>query len=208
MMRSLILSLSLATSVFAVSPTLAEELADGAQITSTDWNRLNDLDRAYGAALREAFDDADPAELDQVLATLSGEVLTVEGFDPKAMAGEWRCRTTKIGKTVPAVTYQPFKCRISVGADGKAVLEKISGSQLTRGTLHTDGDRIVYLGAGYINGDPPPDYASLPPEFDVTASPQQVAEVGVLELLGPDRARLLFPYPHLESTMDVLLLTR
>jgi hypothetical protein len=42
----------------------------------------------------------------------------------------------------------------------------------------------------------------------VTATPQQVPEVGVLELLGPDRARILFPFPYLESTMDVLVLSR
>lgn len=200
--------LVLAALALLANPALAEQLADGAQITAPDWQRLEDLDRAYGAALRDAFDDAEPADLDQALQALSGEVLSVEGFDPATMAGEWHCRTTKLGKTVPAVTYAPFKCRISVQADGTALFEKTSGSQLTRGSLHRDGDRIVYLGAGYINGDPAPDYARLPPRFDVTATPQQVPEVGVLELLGPDRARILFPFPYLESTMDVLVLSR
>ena len=44
--------------------------------------------------------------------------------------------------------------------------------------------------------------------IDPAASPQVTAAPGVVEMTGPDRGRILFPYPMLESTLDVLVLSR
>ena len=66
----------------------------------------------------------------------------------------------------------------------------------------------MLLGVGYIAGDTPPAYADLPSTIDTSATPQITAAPGVIEMTAPDRGRILFPWPMLESLMDVLVLSR
>ena len=70
------------------------------------------------------------------------------------------------------------------------------------------GIGLVLLGVGYVAGHTPPNYADLPAEIDPAATPQITAAPGVIEMTGPDHGRILFPYPMLESVMDVLVLSR
>lgn len=181
-------------------PTAAQSLADGTAIRPDDARRLERLDEAYGRALREALGGGERADVAVLVAALSGRPRETA---PEALAGDWSCRVVKVGGITPLT----FRCQVSV-AGGRVLLDKVTGSQRLRGTIHRDGERLVLLGAGYIAGDPAPDYAALPEVIDPAASPQVTAAPGIVEMTGPDRGRILFPYPMLESTLDVLVLSR
>lgn len=179
-----------------------QQPGDGMAIRPDDERRLAEYHAAAGKALLEAFSGGDAADL-----TILAEVLKEDALPPDdalaILPGEWSCRTIKMGRLLPIVVYQPFRCR--TGPDGS--LEKLTGSQRTRGTIYRDGDRLVYLGTGFVAGDDPPPYADLPP-FSATADPQRVPEVGLVEITGPNRGRVMFPDPHLESRFNILVLSR
>ena len=197
------LALAAALSLTALTAA-ADTLADGTTIRADDAGRLAMLDESYGSALRQALEGGAPADVAVLTRALSGAPRDVA---PEAMAGDWSCRVIKVGKINPVTAYDPFRCRVTV-AGGAATFEKLSGSQRVRGTIHRDADRLVLLGVGYIAGDPAPDYASLPESLDPSATPQVTSNPGIVQMTGADSGRILFPYPTLESTMDVLVLSR
>jgi hypothetical protein len=120
------------------------------------------------------------------------------------LAGNWRCRTIKVGDIL--VVYAWFKCRIAATAGGLR-LEKISGSQRLSGTLYADGPtRLILLGAGTVNDDPPVPYSALAGEGGPVDTDADM--VGVLTQPAPDRLRIVFPFPHYESIYDVMELKR
>lgn len=182
----------------------ADALADGMSVRAGDRERLDSLDAAYGAALRQALANGDATDIETLVRALEGQPRPVAA---EALAGDWSCRTIKAGGITPLVVYDAFRCRISVEGD-EVRFEKLTGSQRVAGGIHRDGDRLVLLGVGYIAGDTPPDYVDLPDRIDTSASPQITAAPGVVEMTGPDAGRILFPYPMLESVMDVLVLGR
>lgn len=181
---------------------LSQQLSDGTKLHPDDARRLAEYHAAAGDALLEAFAGGDPADL-----TVLAEVLRGDPLPPDqalaVMPVDWSCRTIKMGRLPPITVYQPFRCRI--GADGS--LEKLTGSQRTKGQIHLDGDRLLYLGTGFIAGDEPPLYADLPP-FSSDADPQRVPEVGVVEIIHENRGRVMFPDPYLESRFNILTLSR
>ena len=177
----------------------AAAVADGVldtKISVADKKRLADFDVSMAEALAEARAGgaaADKAVLEDVLA---GKPLPLgEGFDA---TGNWRCRTLKAGGTLPLTVYPWFKCRISDDGAGW-MLEKLNGSQRTRGFFYTvSGDRLAYLGAGYVAGENPRRYGD-------DAMQDQVAYA---ERRAPSRIILMFPAPHYESKLDILVLER
>src|SRR5690606_33450367 len=90
-----------------------------------------------------------------------------------ALPGEWSCNTLKLGGNLPLVVYQEFRCIVSENGE----FEKLTGSQRTRGTLHLDGERLVYLGTGFVSGETPLPYAQLPEQIDTQATPQLMPEI-------------------------------
>ncbi|MCZ0961665.1 DUF4893 domain-containing protein [Paracoccus benzoatiresistens] len=181
---------------------LSQQLADGTPIHADDGRRLAEYHAAAGEALLDAFSGGDPADLATLAGVLRGDPLPPEGARA-VMPGDWSCRVIKMGRLLPITVYQPFRCRI--GSDGS--LEKLTGSQRTKGQIHQDGERLVYLGTGFIAGDTPPPYADLPP-FSAGSDPQRVPELGVVEMIDENRGRVMFPDPHLESRFNVLALSR
>lgn len=177
----------------------AAAVADGVldtKISVADKKRLAAFDVSMAEALAEARAGgaaADKAVLEDVLA---GKPLPLgEGFDA---TGNWRCRTLKAGGTLPLTVYPWFKCRISDDGAGW-MLEKLNGSQRTRGFFYTvSGDRLAYLGAGYVAGENPRRYGD-------DAMQDQVAYA---ERRAPSRIILMFPAPHYESKLDILVLER
>ena len=177
----------------------ATAVADGvldSRISAADRKRLAAFDATFAEALAEAWAGgaaADKAVLEDVLA---GKPLPLaEGFDA---TGSWRCRTLKAGGTLPLTVYPWFKCRISDDGAGW-MLEKLTGSQRTRGFFYTlSGDRLAYLGAGYVAGETPRRYGD-------DAIQDQVAYA---ERRAPSRIILMFPAPHFESKLDILVLER
>lgn len=160
-------------------------------ITTSDSQRLEKYDETRKAALAEAKAGGaaeDVAVLDKIIAR---EPIAFGDFD---MTGKWQCRTVKVGGLVPVVTYGWFKCRVTDDGSGW-MLEKISGSQRTKGRFFTDSDtRLTYLGSFYVAGESPKKYGSGP-EKD---------QVGYTFRTGPNEWRIEFPAPHYESKLDIL----
>ena len=110
------------------------------------------------------------------------------------LAGDWQCRTIKVGGLSPLVVYGWFKCRVSDDGSGW-MLEKLSGSQRTKGRFYDDGEkRLIYLGSFFVDGDPAKPYGSGP-ESD---------QVGYAFRTGPAGWRIEFPAPYYESKLDIL----
>lgn len=174
---------------------LADGEVDGL-MTNVDKERLAHFDEVKAAALTEARAKGDAADVAVLDAALAGTPLPIEGdFDP---TGTWRCRTLKLGNLLPLVVYPNFKCVISDDGAGW-VLKKVSGSQRTQGRFYTDSaTRLIYLGAGTVNDDPPRKYGDEVKE-------NQVAYV---ERLGKKRLVLQFPQPVYESNFDLLVLEK
>lgn len=182
---------------------LSQQLADGTPLHADDARRLDEYHAAAGEAMLDAFSGGDPDDLVILTDVLRGDPLPAD----QALAmipGDWSCRTIKMGGLLPITVYQPFRCRI--GSDGS--LEKLTGSQRTKGRIHVDGDRLVYLGTGFIAGDTPPPYADLPPFSEPGSGPQRMPEIGLVEMTGDTRGRVMFPDPYLESRFNILTLSR
>lgn len=167
--------------------------ADGAVqklMTPADKARLEKYDDTRKEALQgaETGAPADVATLDQMLAK---PLLSVPDFD---MAGNWQCRTIKVGGEVPLVIYGWFKCRVDDDGSGWQ-LEKLTGSQRTKGRFYDDGEkRSIYLGSGFIAGDRPKAYASGP----------ETDQIGYAFRSGPTEWRIEFPAPKYESKLDII----
>ena len=197
------LALAAVLSLLPLTATAADPLADGTRIRPEDAARLEALDRATGAALRQALGQGTAAQAADAADTLRGTPLAAT---PEALVGDWSCQMTKIGGLQASVSYPPFRCAIT--RDGTALrFEKLTGSQRTSGTLHHDGGVWVYLGSTFVAGEAPRPYADFPDDMD-TQGTETLPDVGLLEPIDADRARILFPLPYRESVLNVLTLTR
>ncbi len=123
-----------------------------------------------------------------------------------SLPGEWQCAMVKMGGELPLVAYPPFRCRIE-SRDGALHFDKLTGSQRTSGTIRQIGDRWIYLGSAVVGGQQPRAYGDFQAQID-TGATETLPDVGVLEVLGQDRARLVMPLPYRESVLNVLVLTR
>ena len=86
---------------------------------------------------------------------------------------------------------------IQIGkAEGRLRFTKLDGSQRPNGDIYPDdGHRMIFLGTMTL-GD---EARSLPYGRDAERD-----MAGIVERVGPRRWRIAFPYPHWESTIDVL----
>ena len=166
------------------------------RITAPDKLRLAGFDASMAEALAQARTGGTPEDVAVLDAALAGTPLPLaEGFDP---VGSWKCRTIKVGGGLPLVVYPWFKCRITDDGAGW-MLEKLTGSQRTRGMFYTlSATRLAYLGGGYVAGEPPRAYGAMPAED----------QVAVVERRAENRIILMFPAPHYESKLDVMVLER
>lgn len=173
--------------------------ADGAitrLITKADQARLDKYEETKAKAVDEARKSGAAAEVKQLNEILARPNLAFSGdFN---MTGDWRCRTTKLGKEPPLTVYGWFKCRVTDDGSGW-MLEKTSGSQRTKGRFYTDSDkRLTYLGVGYVAGEKPKTYSA-----GVDSD-----QVGYAYRTGSSEFRIEFPAPARESLMDILELKR
>jgi hypothetical protein len=172
--------------------------ADGALdkiLSPFDKNRLADFEKTRSEALSEGLRGA-PGDVEILTKALDGEPMPIaSGFD---MTGNWKCRVIKVGGLLPLTPYGWFKCRVTDDGSGW-YLEKISGSQRLTGRFYTGSDtRLVFVGAGHVNNDPPRRYGDDPKED----------QVAIATRLGDNRIVLEFPAPQYESKLDVLLMER
>jgi hypothetical protein len=164
--------------------------------TEADRTRIRNWRTAWMRALAKAR------------AAGQGQAIAAEGvlLQPDAAldgvappAGNYRCRTIKIGAKsgglLDYVAYPAFRCVIG-GGEGVRDFTKTTGSQRPIGRLFPDSARrMIFLGTLQL-GD---EQGTLRYGHDV-----ERAMAGVLERVGERRWRIVFPYPHYESLVDVL----
>jgi hypothetical protein len=170
------------------------------QASSFDANRLARLDEARAKGLSEAQAGRD---IGLVRAVLDAEARPASG---RELAGDWRCRTIKLGGMSPDIVYSWFRCRIGRNG-GHLTFSKLNGTQRFNGVLypHESGGFVV-LGALSAKGEPPHRYSGNGPSAGAAATPDDA--IGLLESTGRSSARIEFPYPVQESTFDVIELKR
>jgi hypothetical protein len=190
-MRTVLLCLFLA---LLAAPALADGEIDRL-ITPADDAKLDGFDKIFAEALAEARKGGSREDLAVLDAALEGQPLDIASY---RLAGDWRCRTIKLGGMLPLTVYPWFACRISETGIGE-VLEKRTGSQRTKGRFFIMGEtRLAYLGAGFVAGEKPRRYNEDPKE-------NQVAYV---ERRAKNRLIMMFPAPQYESKFDILVLEK
>ena len=168
--------------------------------TPFDVNRISKLDESRAKGLTEAQAGSDMGTIHAVLDPAP------QAIGEGALAGNWRCRTIKLGGITPDVVYSWFNCRIS-HRDGGLFFEKVTGSQRVAGVLYPREDGgYVLLGATSVGNEPPHRYSGNHESAGAEATPDDA--VGVLSATGSNHARIEFPYPVQESTFDVIELKR
>jgi hypothetical protein len=166
-------------------------------VTATDRDRYARRDAAWRLALEQARRQAGSGDLDSV-----GDLI-----DPGAVrggvtppVGDYRCRTVKLGSQggeagLGYVVYGWFACRIEQTPRGLK-FSKLTGSQRPSGLLFPETDRqMVMLGSMALSTEPAANSYGQRPDRDLIA---------VLERIGPERWRLVLPWPQYESNLDLI----
>jgi hypothetical protein len=167
-----------------------------AEVTEGDRRRLRDWRQAWIDALEQARAAGHAAEIAREGPLLDPDAALTEPTPPP---GDYDCRTIKIGarsgEGLAYVPYPPFHCRIEVQGD-RTSFTKLTGSQRPTGRLFPDVDRrMIFLGTLQL-GDESRAY-----EYDVDDERDMI---GLVERVGEGRWRLVLPYPHFESLLDVI----
>lgn len=160
------------------------------QASSYDQGRLARLDEARARAMSESGGAAAEA----LSAPVTGG----------SVAGEWRCRTVKLGGMTPSMVYSWYRCRIT-DHGGVLAFEKLSGTQRMAGLLYPEGGGYVYLGASWVKGEHPHRYSGGGASAGARATPDD--QIGMLHATASG-ARIEMPYPVQESDFDVIELRR
>lgn len=164
--------------------------------TDSDRHRLREWRTAWVRGLEAARESGHTAALAQQGSLLQPDA-AIAWEDPPP--GIYRCRTLKIGGQSNAmldyVAYPWFDCRIRM-ENGFMSFTKLSGSQRPIGLLLPYvGQRMVFLGTLQLGDESRALQYGRDRERDMA---------GVIERIGEEKWRLVFPYPHFESTIDVL----
>lgn len=175
---------------------------------STDWrsiatpddrDRLRDWRKAFSRAVDQARKAGHDADIER-----EGKLLEPDAaIGPVPIAsGDYKCRVIKLGAKsegmLDFVAYPSFVCRIQ--QDGSLQrFTKLTGSQRHVGYLYSgDALRQVFLGS-LVLGD---ESEALRYGRDKDRN-----LAGWVERIGDGRWRMILPYPHFESTLDVIELT-
>ena len=161
-----------------------------------DQDRLRRLPEAWTTALDQAKDGGHADELASLGALADpGAALP----DPAPPPGRYRCRTIKIGSpggTLAFVAYGWFDCEITPAGDALR-LDKLTGSQRQHGTLYPYTDRrLAFVGTLALGAG-----ETVAPAY---GADRERNVVGVVERFAAARWRLVQPWPHFESNLDLL----
>jgi hypothetical protein len=164
--------------------------------TQSDRTRLREWRTAWMEGLRKAQAAGHGAEVASEGALLQPDSAMAWENPP---AGDYQCRVLKIGAKAQGlldyVAYPAFNCRIRA-EDGLISFAKLTGSQRPLGMFLPDSNRrMVFLGTLQLGDE------RLALEY---GRDRERDMAGVVERVGDRRWRLVFPYPHFESTVDVL----
>ena len=199
-----------ATEAPAVAPSRGDGAAGG-QGGAADWrevvstedaSRLGRLAQAWRLARAEAEDKGFAARVEALGPLVDPNAGLADRLQPAP--GDYRCRTVKLGSSgsggLAYLEYPWFRCTVELTPGGDLALTKTTGSQRSRGLLYPDSDRrLVFVGAQALGADEAgwPTYGQMP-ERD---------QVGVFERVGPQRWRLVIPWPRVEAKLEILELT-
>lgn len=181
----------------AAAPQMSTTNVDWRDIaTDNDRMRLRQWRTAWTQALAKATAAGHGGELAKEGALLQPDAAMAWAPPP---VGEYRCRTIKIGAKsdglLDYVAYPAFDCRIR-NEDGLLGFAKLTGSQRPLGVFLPDTrQRMVFLGTLQLGDESRALQYGRDRERDMA---------GIVERVDERRWRLVLPYPHFESTMDVL----
>lgn len=164
--------------------------------TEDDRYRLRQWRTAWVRGVSKAQAAGHGAELNREGVLVQPD-MAVAWQDPPA--GDYECRTIKIGAKsdglLDYVAYPPFACRIRI-ENGLMSFAKLTGSQRPLGLFLPDTNRrMVFLGTLQLGDERRALEYGRDRERDMA---------GLVEKIGDNRWRLVFPYPHFESTVDIL----
>lgn len=201
----------------ALSSVLALPVfADGADAegTTADWrSQATEIDRSkldrYEDAVTKGMMESRVAgeehgAYNELTSIMEG---TLAPADAEKLKGQWNCRTIKAGGPFAGfVVYGWFRCQV-VERDGRLFFEKLTGSQRMSGFFYERDEKSWVLLAAPNEGHSGPIRAYSGPEGGIT-DPQLMDEPAIAALLEDGRARIVFPWPELESTFNVLEMKR
>ncbi len=184
--------------------TAYREATSSGMDTSLAWRRVaTDADRTRLRNWRTAWSEALPLARAADAKRIDGDPAL---FDPdRALAdamppaGDYRCRTVKLGgggaAVAAIVTYDWRPCGIR--DDGKVRHFRIEGgAQRPDGNFFPDvAARVTFLGTLEVGDDSAPLRYGLDHKRDL---------IGYGERIGDKRWRLVLPYPPFESKLDVI----
>jgi hypothetical protein len=138
----------------------------------------------------------------------NGAAVTAEGalLDPAAALpnphlppGDYACRVIKLGtpagSSLAYVAYPRFRCRVAAEQDIFS-FTKLTGSQRQVGLIFDDSDRRkIFLGTLMLGDETR--------ALDYGADAERNL-AGLVERIGPNRWRIVFPRPAFESMVDVM----
>lgn len=181
----------------ALTPPAPEQASDDwrAYALPDDVNRLERLDAAWKAGL----DAAAPRDV-RPLGALADPKVALDR--PQPTPGLYRCRTIKMGGGgLGFIAYPWFRCRIELTPGGDLTLTKLTGSQRQAGKMYPYSDTaLVYLGGMALGvGEEQASAYGQAPERD---------QIGLVQRIGDARWRIAFPWPRVESDLDLLELVR
>lgn len=118
--------------------------------------------------------------------------------DADLIAGDYRCRTIKMGGDLNAlIVYQWFQCKITANDDGSFDVRKLTGSQNFAGTLQKAGFSYTFKGASFYGYE----------DGTITYGAKEDRNlVGCFDAVtkGNKHFILELPFPVLESFHDVI----
>ncbi|HZG47177.1 MAG TPA: DUF4893 domain-containing protein [Allosphingosinicella sp.] len=202
MRKSLLLCGALAGIVFVPIYARAEGFAE--QAGASGWRAVaTEQDRLRVRGWRQSWVEGLRAATSE-----NGAAVAVEGallepdaalLNPAPPVGDYRCRTMKLGASgsgaVNWVSYPEFRCRVTEQG-GALTFAKVGGSQRPNGRLYPDGvRRMIFLGTLQLGDER---------QILRYGSDSQRDLAGILERVGDNRWRLVFPRPAFESVIDVV----
>jgi len=186
-----------ALSLAACTHAPAQQVTDWRAVaTANDRERLRDWRTAFTKALDQARAAGHAADIMREGPLLEPDAALGPVPIPN---GGYNCRVIKLGARAEGnlnyIAYPAFKCRVSQEKELQSFY-KLTGSQRQAGLLYADSPlRQAFLGT-LVLGDESRAYKYGRDQYRDLA--------GWVERVGDNRWRLILPYPHYESTLDVL----
>ena len=205
-MIDLLLAAALASSACAADPASTGS-SEACIPQPADWRTTaTEEDRRRVREWRKAWEAALPQARTGYAADVAREGVLLDPdaalTRPLPPPGDYHCRTLKLGTPTPDlltyIAYPPFRCRIRE-ENGRITFTKLTGSQRPIGRFFADNERrMIFLGTLQLGDETRAYQYGVDEERDL---------VGLLERVGERRWRIVFPYPHYESLLDVIELT-